>query len=115
MDAVTATVVEITVEGIGAWVAIILGVLGIIAALYKAGRVVHDCFDGLRKENEALNGKMDDLLDTFTHEAEMQKYRHASNQAALAEQREKIALVDSELTKTRLDVAGLRATVVRSQ
>lgn len=101
-----AVVVDLSLEGVNAWVVFALSLLSIAVIVWQFGNAVHRCFDGVRQELGHLRDTVDDIRAEMRHEAEMQKYRHQTNQAALAESREKMALMDADLTRARMDIAA---------
>ncbi len=104
-------VIDISVEGLGAWLGILVAITVLVAAAWRVGKIVHDCFDDIRQENKKQRELLESLATQVQHEAEMQKYRHTANLAAIGEQREKIAVVDADLTKARLDIAQNTAMI----
>lgn len=108
-----AVVVDITVAGVGAWIAIVLGLFAVVGALWKVGRVVHGCFDGLRTEVKDLRGAVEDLAEAAKHEAELQRERHKTNLATLAEQRRQILQIDQDVDEARRNIAVNTAVLAR--
>lgn len=106
-----AVVIDLSLEGANAWVLLVLSILSIAVIVWQFGNAVHKCFDGIRTELAHLRDSVDDVRAEMRHEADMQKYRHQTNQASLAEAREKMALMDADLTRARLDIAANTALV----
>lgn len=110
---VSALVIDLDLSTANQWLGLLVSVTVIAGFAWAIGRLVFRCFDDTRKEVRRAREVIDDLRQEMLHEAEMQKHRHVSNQAALGQTREKIAQIDADLTRARLDIAANTALIKR--